>query len=347
MAHDKVDLGRRSFLKGIVLTATAATATGSGAAWLLNREQATSPTIAVLEGNPAGYTPPTPLPISHNNNDFLSQLASAQAENMRLQAQLDATLRDLQQLQQANGNTDQANQNLEQQLASANEQVGILTGLVALYEQLDAVDLGLVLGAGLQATEGVLRELVESVPGLEEGLANGQQALDNFEAQIPTLEEGRNWLTSQVTRLNELYETAEMVLKSVLESAGSFLAMLSQWFEEILGWLPFGVGEKAGRIMTALTNLLNETPITIAGLQGKVAEPLNGWLEGGENMALRQQLLKPVREQVLIPAGAITTTARTAQTTFQTQLAEPAQNQLLTRQMIRESLQQYRAQHQL
>lgn len=346
MANDKVDLGRRSFLKGIVLTAAAATATGGGAAWLLNREQATSPTIAVLEGNPAGYIPPTPLAISHNNNDFLSQLASAQAENMRLQAQLDATLRDLQQLQQANGTSDQANQNLQQQLASANEQVGILTGLVALYEQLEGVDLGLVLGAGLQATEGVLRELVESVPGLEEGLANGQQALDNFEAQIPTLEEGRNWLASQVIRLNELYETAETVLKSVLESAGSFLVMLGQWFEEILGWLPFGVGEKAGRIMTALTNLLNETPVTIAGLQGKVVEPLNGWLEGGENMALRQQLLKPVRE-VLIPAGAITTTARTAQTTFQAQLAEPVQNQLLTRQMIRESLQRYRAQHQI
>lgn len=345
MTQNEADSGRRNFLKGIVLTAMAATASGGGAAWLLNRQ--TSATIEVLEGPPAGYIPPTPLAINHNNNDFLTQLASAQAENMRLQAQLDAALRDLQQLQQANGNSDLANQTLGQQLATANEQVGILTGLIALYEQLEGVDLGLVLEAGLQATGGILNELVERVPGLEEGLAAGQQALDNFEAQIPALEEGRNWLTTQVIRLNELYETAESVLKSVLESAGSFFAMLSQWFEEILSWLPFGMGEKTSRIMTALTNLLNETPPTITGLQGKVVEPLDGWLAGGENMALRQQLLKPMREQVLVPAGAITTTARTTQTIFHSQLVEPVQSQLLTRQMIQESLQQYRAQHQL
>lgn len=348
MTTENEPVNRRGFLKGAALV-TAAAVTGGGAAALLNRRPGAT-TITAVE-------PPTPLPpiatprtvtIGGNNQELMAQLAAAQADNMRLQAELAAAQSRLDALEAAGSDSAQVNAALQEELAAANNHAGLLAGLVALYEDLDQLDLGDAVQNGLGTVGEVLEELTGRVPFLEEGLASGAAALDEFDAELPALVAGRDWLANQVDRLESFYQAAEQVLANVLEAAGDFFEMLADWFADVLKWVPFGMGERAAEVATALTTLLTETPNTIEGLRRNVADPLDPWLtHDGEDLAVRRKMVKPLREQALAPAGELAGGVRRTQEVFQADLAEPVETVAARRKLIKDVIVQYRELHQV
>jgi hypothetical protein len=234
------------------------------------------------------------------------------------------------------------------QLDQTNGRATALSGLLALYEQLESIDVEGVVAGGVDAVGGALAELGDRLPTVAEGLALGAAAPDELENQIPLLQNGRLWLQDHVTRISDFYQTVETVLRAAVQGAGTFLANLGEWFQDVLRWLPFGMGDKAAAIMNAMTNLLGETPNTINGLRTNVSQPLDIWLAGeGDELPLRRGVIKPLREKALQPASEALTSVGTVQTTYQTRLVEPVQSIALNRQALRDQIAQYRQQHQL
>ncbi|HZD11487.1 MAG TPA: hypothetical protein VE553_09105 [Candidatus Binatia bacterium] len=347
--HANDEMGRRSFLKALALSAIAATTVGGGAGYLSNklREEPLLTTDMSVPPPPASVTAAETVATANNEvSDLLAQLASAQADNMRLRSELDAAQRRLSALETASGDTGEENQALRTELAAASENVSVLAGLVALYEQLDD-------GALMQTVEGSLANfgqtlggLLDEIPSVEEGLALGNQALDQFEARVPALADGRNWLESHMARLNAFYAAAESVLENVVESAGTFLQKLEEWFQGVRKWLPFGVGDRAAQVMAALTNLLDETPNTIQGLRRNIADPLDAWVgKEGQEAPLRAELLRPLRETTLQRSGAVVERARSTGSAFEEQVSAPMQEAIARRRTLREQIAAYRQQH--
>ncbi|MFW5940690.1 MAG: twin-arginine translocation signal domain-containing protein [Chloroflexota bacterium] len=350
VTHTDDSVDRRGFLKAVALTAVAAAATGGGAAYLMN-EADQAPLVTAVD-QPPPVAPPavsqaeTVINASNEASDLLAQLASSEAENLRLRADLDAAQRRLAALEESNGDVGVANESLRTELASANQQVSVLAGLVALYEQLDDVNLVETVDGGLESLGGVLSGLVDDLPRVEEGLARGQQALETFEAEIPLVQSGRQWLDGHLARLNTFYEVAESVLNAAVESAGSFLQMINEWFQGIRKWLPFGVGDRAAEVMAALTDLLDETPRTIEGLQRNIAEPLDVWFATeGEEIALRNRLVKPLKDEALSPSGDVVQRVRETRDVYEKDLVEPVKVAAKTRHSLREEIAAYRKKH--
>ena len=350
MANEINDEGisRRGFLKSVVATAALATAAGTGAAVLLDKGKTT--TITTVP-SVTSYVPPVsnlaPVANPAAANQALAQLAAIQAENMQLRAALDSAERRLAAFNQVQG-SDPALGILQTQLAESSDRVTLLTGLVSLYDQLEAVNMETVVAAGIAAVGGPLTGLLDRIPSVQEGLAAGQLALAEFEEHIPLMDNGRRWLSTHLQKVSGFYQLVENVLRETVETAGSFLENLGQWFQDVLRWLPFGMGDTAARIVEALTNLLSETPNTINGLHTNLVQPLDVWLDGeGDDMPLRRRLLKPIREQALQPAGEALGQAQAIQSTYQAQLVEPVQAVASSRQTIRDLISQYRQQHQI
>lgn len=338
-------VNRRGFLKAVAATAAVATAAGAGAALLNGSKE------AAVVSFPA---PPVPsVPAAANGagvtaNEMLARLAAVQAENVRLQAALDAANRKLQGMGKASGNEGAVVQDLHVQLDEANSRLGLLAGLVALYEQLDQVDLDTLVENGLAAVGAVVDELADKVPSLDEGLAAGRQALDELESHIPLLENGRLWLADHLGKLQGYYGVVENVLREAVETAGSFLLMLGEWFQDVLKWLPFGLGDKAAGVVAALTDLLGETPNTIHGLDTNVAQPLAVWLAGeGEEIPLRQKVVKPLREQAILRAAEVKDRAQATQVVYRQQLSEPVGTAVGRERVLRDQITAYRQLHQL
>ncbi len=351
--YTQADDNRRGFLKAAVVAAAAAAATGSTAGLLLKGKS-----------QPNGRLPPTPkvnpAPRTQipdpNLTSLQAQLVSAQAENNRLQIRLSSVQS---QLEMANNPASiQEPVDLEAwqlkldeasvQNAGLLEEVSLLRGLVELYEQIDAIDLATVAGSGLAAVDGVLGQMVDELPALNEGIEAGHKAINEFEEQIPGIKEGRQWLNEQIGALGNSYQQIELALANAVKGAGSFLQQFNLWIQDVLKWLPFGIGDKSAAILDTLARLLAEMPEMFDGLQTKIGAPLDVWLEEDDGeMPLQRRLIKPVRENALDKASVTLSKVETMQTVYQSQLAEPVTSAAENHRVIRERINEYRQTYQI
>jgi hypothetical protein len=368
-ARDMTDdqgLSRRDFLRSATLVAVGAAATGGGAAYLRSRQQpavitalpdaAATPVLgnpsagAGLSGAPAAAAsaPNVAGLIAANPEEALARLAEAQAENMNLRAQLDLALQELAVLRENEAGARSARDMLQMELDGANGRLGILGGLVALYQQLDELDPSEAVENGLGALGARLAELVDGTPLLNSGLDAGALALADVEAHMPLLDSGRQWLTMQGLKVQGFYADVERVLQEVLERAGDFFQMINEWLEGLRKWLPFGAGEKAARVVASLTALIGETPGTLAGLDVNVGQPLDNWVgrEEGE-YRLTRRLVRPMRDEVIARARLTIDQTHQTNAVFNDQLAAPVRGVLASRQTVREAIAAYRQQHQI
>lgn len=349
----KQNLDRRGFLKAAAATAVAATAVGSGAALLFEKGQQNA---LVIQPPPLSEPIQVAAAAGEDMSDLLRRLAATQAENIRLQAQLSTTQQQLASAQgTVGGESSAATEAVQLQLDEANGQVNVLSGqvaalsgLVTLYEQLEQIDLAAVVDSGLDSVGLVLDNLLEQIPSVEEGLAAGRDAVEEFEAQIPLLDNGRRWLAFHVERISTFYEAVENTLKDAVEAAGTFLDMLEKWFADLLKWLPFGIGRKASQTMTAMSDLVGETPATISGLKTNLVQPLNIWFDDSDGeIPLQRRLIKPVREQALGRAAQAVGQVSAVNTTYQETLVGPAKEAAERHKAIRQIIADYRQQNQV
>ncbi|MEJ2626312.1 MAG: hypothetical protein P8Z80_17860 [Pseudolabrys sp.] len=335
-AEERVN--RRKFLKVAAVTAVAATATGAGAT-LLNSQKSTLPpsqtfTAAIQKNGPT--------------EDLIAQLAELQAENARLQADLELANYRLNAQETAVTETDTAVQTMAGELDAANQQIGVWAGLVALYEQLDDADVTALLEESLDAVSTAISDAVNELPGLSEGVALGRQVLAELDDQIPLLANGRSWLETQTDKMQRYYTAVEALLETAVEQAGPFLQMFNEWVQKILKWLPFNLGERTSTIMDALTTLLLETPQTLTGLYTNVTEPLAAWVGSPDAEApLRQKLINPMREQMLTPADTVVAKTAQVKTVYEENMVRSVETAVGARQQIRNLIQSYRQQHQI
>jgi hypothetical protein len=355
MPSDSVSqpVNRRGFLKAAASTAVVAAAAGAGAAVLLDGDKAAVTTIAPPVKPEAIVSPAT---VADEASDLFARLVKAQAENVRLQAELAASQRQLESARSALLDEDVvAAEAWQRQLEEANaeafslgEQVNVLGGLVGLYEQLEEIDLAAVTAGGIATVGGALAVLTQQAPLVSEGLQAGQVALSEFEEQLPAVEDARGWLIEQTEVLGRAYGTVELALQEAVDAAGNLLQMFGEWFAGVRKWLPFGIGERAARLVSALTELLAETPVTIAGVRDNVVRPLDVWLEQKDGQTrLHRRLIKPVREQALDQAAIAVDQVQTLQTAYQVELAEPVEATANRQRLVRDLISQYRQEHQV
>jgi len=361
---DEQTISRRNFMRNLAIAAFAATTAGSSAALISKEWQKTplsqpvikdlpnlsslDPAFPAVQSVPAVRSAQTVVSAQNGASELLARLAESQAENMRLQAALEAAKRDLDSLSITNNSNRSATEELSIQLAGATERIGILGGLVALYEQLEDVDITETVQNGLAVVTTSIDELVDQTPALSEGIVLGQQALAEVEEHLPQLENGRIWMDAQANKLTTFYDTVEVVLQGVLESVGSFLDLVENWFAGVRKWLPFGMDDKAANVINALSALVAETPITISGLDTYVAKPLDVWLEREDDMPrLQRKLVKPIREQVFVQAGETINRVHSVKATYRDQLTLPIEITVANRDAVRQQIETYRQQNQV
>lgn len=340
-------MDRRRFLKAVAATAVAATATGAGAALLKDAGEAPAgPTLTTAPSAPVSTVIDNRVEV----DTMRVRLLNAESENVRLRAELDAARRRLDALETTSGNHSATMETLRRELDESTQQVGLLSGLVALYDQLDQIDLGDMLSSGLDSLDELVDGLADDFPSVSDGLALGQAALDELEEEIPALEAAQLWLSAQFGRLGHFYDLSLNRLRESVDNVGDFLQMLGSWFADLLRWIPFGRGENAARVVESLTELLDETTYTIQHAESNGTRTLTKWMgrepESGEVM-LKEKVIRPLREQALTPAGALLERTSEVETTYRQQLSDPARARLAEREALRLLIATYREENQL
>lgn len=341
---------RRSFLSAALATVTAAAVTGGAAALLL--EDGNPP--AISSDSPPTLESTATIPPDADGSYLRARLTALEAENGNLKNDLSAARRQLA-TYTASGDESAAGQDWRQHYEQANAQatdlagrLAAVQGLLSLYEELESLDVAEAASQGVAALGGALGDLVADAPLVTEGLAAGRQALDEFEEQLPELEQGRYWLEGQMAIVGQALQAAETTLNNVVKVSGTLLQLLNRWFEDVLKWLPFGIGENALAIMSALGDLLDRVPETLDGLRVKVADPLDVWLErDGDEIRLQRRLIKPLRDEAIERADSTVARLGDVNDVYQVQLQEPVAALSERQHLIREQIAHYRQSHSL
>ena len=339
------NLDRRNFLKAVAATAAAATVTGAGAGIVMRQLE----TPAVPPAAPLVRTVTEVVDYKDEVTTLRARMINSETENVRLRAELDSALRRLEAQTSAGTGTGKTIETLQGQLSEAGSRMGVLAGLLAMYEQLDDIDLGGLLAGGLEAVDGFVDDLTGDLPTLAEGLARGQQALTDFEAEVPLLSAAHGWLREQFARLEQLQDAALGRLRTAVDNIGDFLQMLGAWFADVLRWLPFGRGDDAAQVVEALTAFVREATDAVAA-NGAATQPLTVWFSPDpqtREAAVASKVIRPLREQALQPAGALVARAETVKSGYKSALADPARARLTERAMMYDLIAQYRTEHEI
>ena len=352
---------RRGFLKAAAITAATATVAGGGAAALSKElgltggSQATplavvsSPSTVNSVASTVATAPPVVQKVvtSSNANQLVTDLASATGDKVRLESELNAAREKIALLEQSLVEKETLQAATMQQLDESNQQIGVLGGLVALYEQLDEVDVSDFVAEGLSEVGATISGIIDEIPSVQEGLQAGRAALDNLEGEIPLMEGGRLWLLAQIVQMQALFAGVMNMLEAAADNAGPLLDMMANWAKKVLRWLPFGFGQTTATLIDAITLLLDATPNTVDGAQINVAQPLEMWLGKPDepDVPLVSKVVTPLRTKVIDSAENHLARTSTLRSTYSAKVQEPIKLAQENRDRIRASITAYRQQN--
>lgn len=319
-----VEPSRRHFLRGFAVATIASCTAGAGFAFYQqNRYTASAPYAPTA----VPTTPPLSIPNGEGAaqaqlKDTWQKLAASEAENLKLKTELDAAKRRIEQLESRATEAEQARGTAVEEIAtvenrlevvkgelvSALENNLVLAGLIKLYEELDEIDLSAPLSSGLNRLQEGWETLWEDVPTFGERVEQAQASLDRYDEDVTLFENARSWISGRIERFGRFQLNLETVLEQTQDAVGPLLDLLWGWFESIVSWLPFRLGENSRRIMENMAEIVSDLPDSRIGLAGEVALPLDRWFEPQPETGkpvIRADLFEPLKGDLIPQARQI------------------------------------------
>ncbi len=348
----RAGISRRDFLAAAAMVGLAGTA--GATAWLVALDgnpipevTPTAPPTTASQYPTRAYAPPiaTAAPLL----DLSGQLAAVQGDKQQLQAALDTAEVATGALQ---GEVESYRAHLAEvtaQLQAAYGRIDVLGGLIGLYSQLDSLALDDVVETSLGEVASLALMISTRVPLLREGLAAAATVLNRLELALPAIRSGLSWLRELVNRLADSLQTLEDALEETVEPLMPLAQKLAAFAHEVLGWVPFGVGQGIERGFNGIVGVLTHIPELVRSVGPAVLEPVGEWFDGRsvDQVAIKTSVIDPLRGQALGPASDLADEVLFVEEQLRDRVAAPLQDQLDARRPVRERVTQYRQQYRI
>ncbi len=319
------DPGRRHFLTRVLLGGVAATALGGSAALLYDQYAESAPSVAALTSlSDAARTQPTVAANSTDVSQLRSALQAITADRDRLNSEL----------QQRNAELAEARQALEVALAELDAH----KNLNSLWQQLDEVGLDVMMGAAVAAMGGNLQNLARLAALLREGLEIGRAVTDWFIGAMLRPQTGIQWLQRQVNALATSIDWLLEQVRDVVQPAANLSSTLMDFIIKVLDRLPFNFGRRAEAGLNAMRTVVDQLPELIRGINDEVLDPLADWFGTDEGRNLQGMLVRPVIDNVFVPAQQVLAKIDELDSTFTSNVAQPVETAIAQRQTLRERI---------
>lgn len=316
-------LSRRYFVTALLAGGILAAGAGGAAAIALNDER-----VRGLLREEGWLPTATSLPPTVTPGPSMTPTLPAEARSLisTLQTQLDSVIQQRdslqQQVTQANG-----------QISSLQSNHDLLKSLIDLYQQLDSTNLDQIIIQALGAL-GMPILAIETVrEALNAGVILTVKVLQAVEDQIPLIAAGLDWLEQQIGSLITAIRALQTALK--VSNVGEVAKSVGDFVSQILDLLPFGVGDNVKAALQAMGNVISQLPELLNNVGTRLIQPVRAWIVSDKQGGLYEMLLRPVREQLLLPSQQMVANAQNLNNVYNSQLAQPAQTALDQRAKIR------------
>ena len=145
-----------------------------------------------------------------------------------------------------------------------------LKGLLALYENLERIELDAIVSTAIAAVGLLLNGLESGSLAVKGGLDTVEGLLLDFEGAFPTIRAGIEWTEGVISALADRLQALEDAIEGVLEKAQPITDALGSVFDSVLDRLPFGFGDRIRAILDRLGDLVTNIPEAVEGINTKV-----------------------------------------------------------------------------
>ncbi len=356
---DNNQISRRRFITAV---GAASIVSGAAGARLASRQNQSGPAIISVspepEFNDAQFDRPTAEPVITNPAELTQaqdQVTRLTAENNQLMADYSALQQEMETLKASlSGQTDQVTE-LETQLASAVKGRSAALGLVALYEQLEDIDISETFQSGISAVGDAWDEFIDDLPDTSVRLEEIKAVVTDFDSQIPSFQTARAWLSTRLELMQRDNNLLQEVLQAISEPAGSLLEMLGRWFDEVRSWLPARFLETANNVIESILSLMAGLPVTIDGTQSNVVAALDGWFADDddpdnaspESPIIRKRLFSPLANETLPQTISMLQKTRIAKQKYEANLVSQVTDKIQKRQAVEQLISEFRERNEL
>ncbi len=215
-----------------------------------------------------------------------------------------------------------------------------LRGLLALYDALEQVGLDDIVESGLEAASGGLRLLEKGADVLNGGLQAVEDFLRKLDEAFPDMQTGIAVVEAGVSFLADGLQRLEDILSDFMEPAQPVTTAISKFVDQVLGYLPFGVGDTIRQGLQTIAELMTSIPEHVEAVNSALLEPLRErWFNTDPEQGLLSGLFAVLINRVLDPLEAHLTAISAFSETWQDKLALPARAAIAHRQQLRVELQ--------
>ncbi len=218
-----------------------------------------------------------------------------------------------------------------------------LKGLLALYEGLEQIGIDAIVAGALAGYKGVLDALRAGVGGLREAVTGMEGAISNFHDAFATLRSGLKTAEDGISNVAALLKNAESWLGQTTSPVKPLLDQVHQFFDDLLGKIPLGVGDNIRKTIDGLIGLVVAIPSAIDAVRTNLLEPLRtGWLSDDNAKSLQGALLDPITAKILEPLKQLLDDVDRTLAGWETDVATPVQAALDRRAVVRGQIAQYK-----
>lgn len=347
--EDESGLGRRDFIL-MASTAAAGVFGGASLAWGLGRaadaqaQQALADDLALqLDASGASAADLNALlQAAHTEIETLNgQLTSQAGELATARSEASETAARLAEAQAQIETLTAEVQRLGDELARTQDDNGILSGLIELYEGLDEIDLDGIVEAGLLSLAVVWSRMRGAMTVLSSGITLAAGLLDNFEITLANLRASIN----RVIPLNSSLTTQlEAVRSAAADAAAAALDPISEFVIYVLDNLPFGIGENARDTLILMRNTLNAAPNTVSETETRVLTPMQGHV-ALDTKGWKATVVTPIRDDVLTKGSDLLDKIDEADVVLKDDVVTPSNSAIAERKLVRQQIASYKRDH--
>lgn len=221
-----------------------------------------------------------------------------------------------------------------------------LKGLLALYEGLEQIGIDAIVAGALTGYKGVLDALRTAVGGLRDAVQGAEGAIANFHDAFASLRAGLKTAEEGVSNVVALLQNAQNWLGQTTSPLEPLLDQVHQFFDDLLGKIPFGVGDNIRKTVDGLIGLVVAIPAMVGNVRGNLLEPLRtGWLSDDNARNIQGALLDPIAVQILQPLKKLLDEIDATLARWESDVATPVQAALDRRAGVRRQIAEYKQQH--
>lgn len=223
-----------------------------------------------------------------------------------------------------------------------------LKGLVTLYENLEKIGIDAIISGAMTAFKSLLDGLRGGVALLHGGISAAEGTISGFQSTFAVLRGALAGAEQAVDNVAALLKNVQDLLGQATSPLDPMIRQVQQFFNDLLGKIPFGVGDNIRQTINGISGLIIAVPSMLLAVKTSLFDSLSAtWFSDDSAKSIQGTLLDPISHLVLEPLAKFLDDVEQTLAHWESDVATPVQAALDQRTATRKQIADYRSQQKI